>query len=327
VSYTEQAENSSGSKACRQGGKILFLLGLLLVLIFPFFFWYGPEYHSPRSYKAVWNLGHILFFTIATVFACNLAWRRAMPVDQKFVLVLFAAGVIVGILIEIVQRGIGGRSVDCWDVYRDILGICVGIFSCQAIALSFPLQRFFGIMLVVLLFFSAIPLVTALIDEGLAARQFPILADFETPFEATRFMPADRTGRSGKYARTGRHSLRVQLTTADYSGVSLFYFPHDWRGFQTLHFSVYNPARETIILHCRIHDKRHKQYGSLFADRFNRKLLLRAGWNDFQVSLASVRQAPSNRIMDMSAIESFMLFVAREPHSRVLYLDHIFLSR
>jgi hypothetical protein len=31
--------------------------------------------------------------------------------------------------------------------------------------------------------------------------------------------------------------------------------------------------------------------------------------------------------MDMKAIESFALFVVRQDRSRVLYLDHIFLSR
>lgn len=37
---------------------------LFLLLLFPCFFWGGPEYESSRMFKEVWNLGHILFFTI-----------------------------------------------------------------------------------------------------------------------------------------------------------------------------------------------------------------------------------------------------------------------
>jgi len=327
VSYPDQVKNTLGSKACRPDGKFLFLLGLVLVLIFPFFFWSGPGYHSPRSYKAVWNLGHILFFTLATVFACSLAWQRGMKTDQKFVLVLLVTGIVIGILIEVVQLGISGRSVDCRDVYRDILGLFAGLFLCRIIPGPIRLQRLLGLILIIFLLFSGVPLIMALTDEVLAVRQFPLLADFETPFEAWRFMPTNRVRRTALYARHGRHSLRVQLTTATYSGVSLFSFPHNWQGYEQLHFSVYNPYQSELTLYCRIHDKWHKDHGQRYDDRFNQRLRLIPGWNDYRIPLAAVRFAPLQREMDMRAIESFALFVARQDRARVLYVDHIFLSR
>ncbi len=324
---SEQVEASGEDRAGQQNGKMISVLGLVLCLGFPFFFWGGPGYYSVRSFKAAWDLGHILFFALATIFVILLARQRGIRTGWHFVLVLVALGGSCGILIEVAQFATGGRSVDFWDVYRDFLGILIGLIFCRILPGSIRLRRIFLFVCGLLLFFSAGPLAAALVDEYLAGRQFPVLADFETPFEENRFVPAGHVQRSATYARSGRHSLHVRLTTATYSGVSLFYFPHNWGGYEQLHFSVYNPSRDKLMLHCRIHDIWHKDHGMLYKDRFHQAFHLEQGWNDCRISLASVRQAPSGREMDMKAIESFALFVVRQDRSRVLYLDHIFLSR
>jgi len=327
LQHSEQVEKSGAGRARQLDGKVIFVLGVLLVLGFPFFFWGGPGYHSVRSFKAAWDLGHILFFALASVLVILLARQRGIRTEWHFALALVVLGVACGILIEIAQLGVGGRSVDCWDVYRDLLGILTALVFCRILPGSLYLRRVFLFVCALLLFSSIGPLAVALVDEYLAARQFPVLADFETPFEENRFVPAGHVQRSGTYARSGRYSLHVRLTTATYSGVSLFYFPHNWEGYEQLHFSVYNPCRDKLVLHCRIHDRWHKDHGMVFRDRFHQAFHLEQGWNDCRVSLESVHQAPAEREMDMKAIESFALFVVRQDRSRVLYLDHIFLSR
>ena len=320
-------EASREDRAGQQDGKMISVLGLVLCLGFPFFFWGGPGYHSVRSFKAAWDLGHILFFALATGFAILLARQRGVKTGWQFIFALVALGGAGGILIEVAQLAVGGRSVDFWDVYRDLLGILIGLISWRILPGSLCLRRIFLFVCGLLFFISIGPLAMALVDEYLADRQFPVLADFETPFEENRFVPAGHVQRSAMYARSGRYSLHVRLTTATYSGVSLFYFPHNWEGYEKLHFSVYNPSGDKLVLHCRIHDIWHKDHGMLYRDRFHQAFHLEKGWNDCLVSLASVRQAPAGREMDMKAIESFGLFVVRQDHSRVLYLDHIFLSR
>jgi VanZ family protein len=327
LQHSEEIEDARVGRCHQLDGKVIFVLGLGLVLGFPFFFWGGPGYHSARSFKAAWDLGHILFFALASVLAILLARQRGIRTEWQFALALIVLGVGCGILIEIAQLGVGGRSVDCWDVYRDLLGILTALVFCGILPGSLHLRRGFLFVCALLLFSSIGPLAVALVDEYLADRQFPVLADFETPFEEDRFVPAGHVQRSGTFARSGRHSLHVRLTTATYSGVSLFYFPHNWEGYEQLHFSVYNPSRDRLVLHCRIHDRWHKDHGMVYRDRFHQAFPLVQGWNDCRVSLEAVHRAPAEREMDMKAIESFALFVVRQDRSRVLYLDHIFLSR
>jgi len=303
-------------------------IGLLLLIGFPFFFVGGPGYHAARSFKAAWDLGHVLFFFLATrLFLIVAAKRRG---DKRSPLLLFkicAWAFILGVVIELIQKALGGRSVDGWDVYRDLLGSVSAYIAPEIFPVvnrSFILPAI-GVMFLII--GASWPFFRSLIDEGLARRQFPVLADFETPFEQNRFSPGSRVYREKGIASHGRFSLRVQLTTATYSGASFFYFPPDWGGYHYLNLSLYNPGKKELSLHCRIHDIHHLEYGMRFSDRFHRLFVLHPGWNQCQVSLASVRAAPATRQMDMAHIQSLAFFVVRQSRPHVLYVDNIYLGR
>jgi hypothetical protein len=154
-----------------------------------------------------------------------------------------------------------------------------------------------------------------------------VLADFETPYERRRWQNQHRLQRQQDIVRHGKYAMRLQLSTANYSGTGLFYFPNDWSGFNRLHFSVYNPENEILAFHCRIHDALHGQHGREFEDRFHKRFTLHPGGNDLSGSLEEVRTAPATRLMDMTRIEGFGLFVVRQQRDHVLYLDNIYLSR
>jgi hypothetical protein len=117
------------------------------------------------------------------------------------------------------------------------------------------------------------------------------------------------------------------LSTAKFSGVSLFHFPGDWRGYQTLHCSVYNPLAASLVLIARIHDALHKEQGSEFSDRFNQQFTLQQGWNDLVISLEKVKNAPKGRAMEMQHIEGFGLFVVQQADPLEIYLDHVYLGK
>ncbi len=157
-------------------------LGIVLALGFPFFFWGGPGYAAARSYKAVWDLGHILFFALATILVLLVARQRGMSTGRSFILHLIVLGGACGVGIEIIQLGIGGRSVDFWDVCRDFLGIFTGLFFMGIQPASSRLRSFFLCTLAAFLLIASVAPVRALYDEETARKQFPVLADFETPF-------------------------------------------------------------------------------------------------------------------------------------------------
>jgi hypothetical protein len=301
---------------------------ILLLIGFPFFFFGGPGYHAARSFKAVWNLGHILFFFLATwlylAFAGNHENRAG---SRLFFFEVFFIVLLAGIVIELIQKALGGRIVDAGDIYRDGLGCVVAFVFTGSLPVTRKDHLLLGYAIVGLLFMAAWPVYRSLADEQTARSQFPLLADFETPFERWRFGDIRQLQREQKIARHGRYGLRVQLSTATYSGTSLFYFPHDWRNYRMLHFSIYNPENNNLTLHCRIHDTPHGQHGMRFDDRFHRRFELHFGWNDCSVALEDVQAAPTTRLMDMAQVESFAIFVVRQKRPRVLYLDNMYLSR
>ncbi len=301
---------------------------LVLFLVFfgiPFFFWGGPGYHAARSFKAAWDLGHILFFGCFSWLVFQYyQTREELRCTLRLFLGIFILVLVLGIGVEFMQLGITGRHPDPYDVLRNQLGCLVAyVFFCCRKEKYLTLLRTTVLLMLLL---AAWPICRALIDELIAREQFPVLADFETPFELARWREGRQLAFDRTQARHGRKSMRVQLSTAMYSGTALFYFPHDWRGYRWLSLSVYNPEPEPVALHCRIHDRWHNKSGQAFSDRFHDKFILRPGWNDLRISLEAVRLAPAGREMDMQYIESFGIFVIRRAKPMVLHVDYVYLS-
>ncbi len=220
------------------------------------------------------------------------------------------------------------RFPDVFDLLRNQLGCLVALafFIPRPLFGSQWQQQLFRVGVLILLAIAVWPLSRASIDEHLAARQFPVLADFETPFERYRWVNVQQFREEKKKVRHGKKAVRVQLSTAKYSGVALFYFPGNWLGYKTLHCSVYNPLKSRLILNSRIHDVHHKKHGSGFGDRFHQQFTLHQGWNDLVISLEKVKNAPKGRTMDMQHIEGFGLFVIQQPRPLAIYLDHVYLE-
>lgn len=319
----QNAGNSIGRRSLLVPGACI-----LLLIGFPFFFFGGPGYHAARSFKAVWNLGHILFFFLATwLYLTHAGNHEGRTGSRLFFFKAFFIVLLAGVVIELIQKELGGRTVDLGDVYRDELGCVVAFVFTGSPPFFRQGRQLLACGIIGLLLVEIWPVYRAVADEQSARNQFPLLADFETPFERWRFGDIRQLRREEKIVRHGRYGLRVQLTTATYSGTSFFYFPHDWRNYRRLHFSIYNPEKTDLSLHCRLHDSLHGQHGMRFDDRFHRRFELHSGWNDCSVALADVQAAPATRLMDMARIERFALFVVRQQRPRVLYLDYMYLSR
>jgi len=306
------------------------ILLFILVLGFPFFFFGGPGYYAARSFKAAWNLGHILFFTLASVALCEfycsrVSRKKPVQVFLQVFLIIF----LFGLMVEFLQMFSNGRSPDVFDVLRNQLGALIGfVFFCSVRRkLSSSILKGVQSGTILLLLCFLWPLVRAVIDERLAAARFPLLSDFETPFEARRWQDIHQLQVVDSLARHGKRSLRVQLSQKKYSGTTLFYFPHDWSGYGYLDFSVYNPSDAELTLHSRIHDQLHRQHGQVFKDRFHRRFTLHPGWNDLRVSLEAVKQAPAGRDMDMHKIEGFCIFVVSQSRPSVIYVDNVYLCQ
>lgn len=310
--------------------RILSCWPLLLFVGLPFFFLGGPSFRSARSYSQLWNLGHILYFALLTLWLQRLpALRRdTLPAGHRLAL-LFLCPLLIGIVIECLQFLSNGRTPSIADICRNQLGVITALVFQRPLPWRTdfrPLSAFLRGGTLFLLLLALLPLGRALWDERQARRQFPLLADFESPFELDRWLYPRQLQQEKSIVRHGRRAARVQLSTARYSGIALFHFPGNWQGYRWLRCSVYNPLATPLELNCRIHDAAHRRHGNRYEDRFNTRFLLRPGWNDLEVSLQQVATAPKNRPMDMQAIEGFGLFVVEQEQPLSLFLDHVYLA-
>ena len=304
---------------------------ICLLIGLPFFFLGGPGYHSARSFVSLWNLGHILYFALFTLWLRNLPLlRRPKMTALRRVAMLFILPFLVGFGIECLQFLANGRFPSSADMGHNQLGVLIALLfqrrSQYAGLHPLVLTLLQGTVLLLLLI-ALQPLFSALWDEHQARRQFPLLADFESPHELSRWMYPGQLQEETQIVRHGRKAARVQLSTAKYSGIALFHFPKDWRGYHWLRFSVYNPLPIPLELNARIHDSTHRQHNSRYEDRFNTQFQLQPGWNDLAISLQEVAAAPRGRAMDMANIQGFGLFVVAQKKAIALFLDHVYLEK
>jgi hypothetical protein len=221
------------------------------------------------------------------------------------------------------QSSISGKSLELTDIIGDLTG--------ALLFLSFHYRRqgkaFFFLHGSALLLagFVLWPVVCFFSDEMLARSQFPMLADFETPFEKNRFVR--NTGNGGlttEQAFHGRKSLRLALLPGPWSGMTMEYFPSDWRGYSQFAFAVYNPGADTVSLLVNIQDSIHRQGKKPYSDCFSQKINLPAGcWTRVQIPLADVQKGPQTREMDLEHIAGVGFFVVKEKKPLTLYLDTI----
>ena len=303
------------------------LILLLLIAGAPFFFLGGPGPHGARSFIALWNMGHVLFFSLASFLFCRFFRIRFPGVSQiKRELFVFLIVLVSGTLIEALQMGFDGRSPDVYDILRNLLGCLITfVFFDSVPSRKLKWWKSLPVLSVLFLLLVALyPLFRGALDEIIAEQQFPVLSDFETVFEENRWSGKEMSSIEKGLARHGNHALKIQLGTDLYSGVGLRYFPGNWLGYTSLHFSIFYPGRESLRITCRIHDTAHNNE---YTDRFNRSFMLRQGWNDFVISLTDIQHAPLNRLLNLAEVENVKFFVVQLDEKQTILLDYIYLEK
>lgn len=296
---------------------MILLLGLL-----PFFFFGGPGAQGSRSFIALWDLGHVGFFCLASLFGVDFLRSRVEKLSlQQIFFVVFLLVLVTGAGVEFLQKSFDGRTPDIWDIVRNQLGALIAFTlfvsgrGWQRVSVT--------ILLACLLLIVVSPLLSAVIDEWRSSRQFPLLSDFETSFEVDRWVGSGKLVTVKGLSRHGHYALKVQLTTDKYSGVFLKYFQGDWKRFKKLFFSIYLPGAESLYIVCRVHDTAHD---NRYSDRYNRAIVLKKGWNDIVIFLDEVANSPKERLLKLENVESFGCFVIEQEREMVLYLDSVYLE-
>ena len=297
---------------------ILLIIGSVLL------FFGGPDYYSSRQFRLAWELGHICLFFFYT-YALLKVWksfaRRSFQVQLIVVLLL---SLVLGSLIEWSQAAFD-RTFSLKDIAMDVMGslAAVAFLSPTRIVPSKNFLRITQIIICLLVLLLTYPLVIVLVDQVVARMQFPVLSNFETPFEINRWGGSALIAIDENTVREGKASLKVQLTPARYSGTSLNHFPANWHGHDYLHISIFNPSLEPLKITLRINDKEHFSNGQSYSDRFNRQFILSSGWNNIDIAIDDIRNAPKNRAMNLRAIGNMGIFTVNLKIPRLIYIDDV----
>jgi len=289
-----------------------------------FLFFGGPDYYSSRPLRLAWELGHICLFFFYTYALLNI-WkgfaRRSFQVQLIVVLLL---SLVLGLLIEWSQAAFD-RTFSLKDILMNVIGsiAAVGFLSPTRIAVSRNLLRITQVIICFLVLLMTYPLVIVLVDQVFARMQFPVLSNFETPFEIDRWGGSALIAIDKNTVREGNASLKVQLTTDRYSGTSLNHFLPHWHGHDSLQISIFNPSLEPLKITVRINDKEHISNGQSYSDRFNRQFILSSGWNNIDIAIDDIRNAPETREMNLRAILNLGIFTINLKHPRLIYIDDV----
>ncbi len=302
---------------------------LLLLALIPWFFFGSPDYYSPRSVKFFWNFGHIVFFATAVFWMLilfgNFAKRNLG--FQCFVVVL--ATTIVGVVIEWLQYGVG-RQVDSYDVFRNVVGGLLALlwFSPAANFSSRRWLYFFRGIVTTLVLSQLFVLSVILVDEWLVENNPSVLSRFDSIYELSRWGRYDfSTALVEEPVVEGEYAFRVDLTTDQFSGVALRYLYRDWRDYEVLQLSIFNPNESDLTLVIRVNDKLHRLGSQAYADRFNRSMQLSPGWNQVKIQIDDIKTAPDKREMNLAEIESIEIFSVALDRAKTVFIDSVRLKK
>ena len=301
----------------------LFLIRVTLLLILPWLFLGGPGYEASRSFKEAWNLGHVLLFFLLAI-ECERWLKTRIAATGARALVIMALALSAAVLIEIAQSVFPGRIVSSADVVNSGAGALVALLCLYSLRRAGHKKRLSVSAVIFILVLVTIPLFHASLDEYRARRDFPLLADFESALEVSRWEKNKKViiERVKNPVSSGDWSLQVVLGIEKYSGIGLHYFPGNWTGMKELRFQVFNPD-EPVVLHFRVHDREHRGENQLYDNRYNGRQLLVRGWNQIIVPIADIESAPHDRRMDLAYIEGFGFFLVDNPEERILYVDRV----
>jgi len=305
--------------------RLLFVLTLMV--IFYGLFLIPSSGQTYRVWSEINNLGHIGAFWLIWLFVFNLFPRFTRLSSMHLLVVVVITTLAVGELIEIVQGWIG-RDDELQDVWDSGVGAFMAIAFCsiQVSRLAYRSRIAWRALALIVLVVVPWSIWSSLADEVMLRRQFPILCDFSTPFELSRWHADKASMQLQKGKGTERDYLSVKFRPARYSTISLKYFYPDWRGYQHIVLDMTNPESSDLHIIVRMHDRLHKQHRYALNDRFNRALTLKPGRQQISIAITDVENAPASRKMDLRHMEDISLFTMHSSSYHYLDIHKIYLE-
>ncbi|WP_223794171.1 succinyl-CoA synthetase subunit beta [Marinobacter sp. F4216] len=293
---------------------------LVVLIVTPLLFFGGPDWFNGPFGSAVWNLGHIGFFGLVTLAAHP--WRR-LSGWQLWILPTVVV-LLIGGAIEVIQSDMG-REASWHDMLRNLIGVWFVLAWHPLLdenrSASPTTPPALIIASTLLLLFELGTTAAVGVQQFKVAHQLPLLYDFRhddpTPYWYGELTP------SQEHASPHGQSLRLDFDTKLYSGGSLSNLPSDWRDYEQLSMTLFNPNAHPLQMTLRINDWTHSLGNNAHSDRYNIRLTLQPGSQTFTIELDDIEKAPRTRRMEMDNISQFKVFVSRLPEPATIYIQDL----
>jgi VanZ family protein len=289
----------------------------LIVLAVPFFFIGGPSSVSLDVHRRFWDLGHSIFFALVAI---NLVWWKIVKTPKQFS-ISFVAVVLLSLLIEKLQTYVG-RDASWSDVLANMAGLLLGYTLTQTASRSIILLRalsLIGLMPGLWSFFKSAAV------SFILWQQFPLLSGGDSSWESVVWGGKSEITRIASPEKTQRVYL-VRYSGEAYQSADMMGFIQPWIDYQRLILEIENPSSEALSIVLRISDKQHELSEQKYNDRFNRRIHLLPGWNQIEVSISDIENAPADRKMNLHEIYLLKLFLPESGKAKELYLNKIYLQ-
>lgn len=257
------------------------------------------------------NSSHVFVFgAISFVIYHQLSVRQPSPGNAMTYVLVFIITMSIGIIVEMLQ-GLTQRDANLDDITRNLFGILAGLCflagfqqigkcSGRAVIVSLAAGSF-------LLLMGVYPLFQLSWHYLERKNAFPVIIDFNRQWSSSfvRFNNAEIINTVDNRHVEGAEMRLVQFNPGKYPGMSVIELEPDWSGYNSLRITMFSGHKKNIALVLRVHDKVHNQGHE---DRFNKRLVVEPGLNEFDMPLDKIRQGPVQRELDLANIAGVILF-------------------
>ena len=309
------------SKHCKN--IVLIILSIIFLILL---FIDSPAFKNHRLWSEVWNFGHIITFYTWTYLLLGISKRfNALSLHYQ---IIYATVAVLAIStgVEAIQLNLA-RTASIGDILYSLLGslIAIAFISKQKKKTNKTILIACQTILIILLFIPILITGKIISDEVFAHYQFPVLSNFETPFELSRWENIRSETSIVTNKLTQSNALKIELAKNGYSGITLSYFKRNWNTFRRLNLDLYT-EKDSIELTISINDKQHEQQGYNFNDRYTKAVILQPGLNRISIPLKEVINAPATRKMNLAHIKAITITARELKYSQFVFLDDVYLN-
>lgn len=259
--------------------------------------------------RTLLDSSHFAVFALIALAALALIGRP--PTRARHLLGAFGVTAALAVLSEAAQIPIR-RDASLSDVLTNCSGAATALLLVGALRLPLPghRRRVLGAAAALIAALSFWPLASVSHAYVVRKLQFPVIVGFESDSER-HFLRIVGAPLERRVDAAGAVCGRLAAGDAGRLSLGILELEPDWRAYSSLKLRLLNEGDRRVPMVVRVHDRAHELGDQPHSDRFNATVDVEPGWSSVTIPLVRIRQAPADRVMDLSRMSRMALFSNR----------------